>query len=404
VPPPLLASACTPFFGALVNAPAEIPAPNKNFASYAQQTPRWVPCGNGTECADVYAPLDWAGQDPEKAPERSAERITLRLAKHPAKNGDPIGTLFVNIGGPGASTVDAVRNWVDGLVSERLLQRYDVIGWDPRGVGASSAVACLDDAGMDDYLYGTGDAQADGADLEFGSDAWIRAGIASNAEFGAACLKKTGPLLRHVDTLSTVQDLEMLRAISGDEKLNYLGYSYGTRIGALYADRYPQRSGRLVLDGAMDPAASGAEISQQQVIGIEGALRAYVADCLTRAACPLGRGPGTSVDQGMQRIGDMLAKVRKSPIRAADKRMLYDSTLFTAIVAPLYAPQRWPELDKVLEDVSNGRASAAFQMADEYNDRVGGVYRSNLTEAFTAINCLDYPRPKKLDFDAMRAR
>lgn len=401
----LLLSACTPLFGALFNLPAEIPAPAEDFASYEQQEPRWASCGNGIVCADVYAPLDWAHADPK----RDAERITLRLAKHPAGNGHPIGTLFVNIGGPGASTVDAVLGWVDGLVSDRVLQRYDVVGWDPRGVGASSAVRCLDDAGLDDYLYGTGDPKVDGAALEFGSDAWIRAGIESSTEFGAACREKTGALLEHVDTGSTVRDLEMLRGIFGDEKLNYLGYSYGTRIGALYADEFPLRSGRLVLDGAMDPAASGGEIAQQQVIGIEGALRAYATDCLTRRGCPLGSSADTSVDQGMRRIGDLLARVRKRPIPAPDGRMLYDSTLFTAIVAPLYAQQRWTELDKLIEDVSEGSATVAFRLADEYNDRVGGVYRSNLTEAFTAINCLDYPRPQQPDgtergFDVMRAR
>ena len=199
----------------------------------------------------------------------------------------------------------------------------------------------------------------------------------------------------------------MLRAISGDRKLNYLGYSYGTRIGALYADEYPQRSGRLVLDGAMDPAASSAEIAQQQVVGIEGALRAYVTDCLSRSGCPLGSRPGTSVDQGMQRIGDLLAQVRERPIRAKDGRMLYDSTLFTALVAPLYAQQRWPDLDELIQNVSDGQATVAFALADQYNDRVDGVYRSNLAEAFTAINCLDYPRLPRADeqaFDAMRAR
>lgn len=387
----LVITACAPVIGSLFRSPAGVPEPDADFASFAEQEPRWGDCGGSSVCADVYAPLDWT--DPE------GERITLRLVKHPATGGDPIGTLFVNIGGPGASTADAVLGNVDGLVNAQVRERYDVVGWDPRGVGSSSAVRCFDDAGLDEFLYGTGDPEADGANLEFGSDAWIETVLESNAEFGAACADGTGALLGHVDTGSTVEDLEMLRAIVGDERLAYLGYSYGTRIGALYADAHPERVGRLVLDGAMDPAADITEIARRQVIGIEAALRAYVADCLGRAGCPLT----DDADAGMARIAELLADVEADPIRADDGRMLYGSTLFTALVAPLYASQRWPELDVLLEEVADGRAEQAFRLADRYNGRVDGVYRSNLIEAFTAINCLDYPRQPAQDFDALRA-
>lgn len=388
----LLVSGCTPFPGGWFGGDPVIPPPNSEFTEFSAQEPAWAPCGDGAECADVYAPLDWA--DP------SGERITLRLAKHAATGGDPIGTLFINTGGPGSATASDVRQYVDGLVSASVRERFDVIGWDPRGVGDSTAVTCLDDAGLDDFLYGTGDPQADGADLPYGSDAWIEAGIESTAEFGAACAAQTGALLGHVDTGSTVRDLDMLRAIVGDAKLHYLGYSYGTRIGALYADRFPERVGRIVLDGAMDPAADLAEIARAQGEGIEGALEAYVADCLTRNGCPLN---GT-VAEGMRQIDELLAAVEAEPIRAEDGRMLYDSTLFTALIAPLYVEGRWPEIDELITDVRAGRAGVAFRLADAYNDRVGGSYRSNLMEAFIAINCVDTPRPDPLDFDVMRAQ
>lgn len=405
-------SACTPLFGALEGGPRPLPAPPSEFADFAEQTPAWASCGSGLACANVYAPLDWG--DPQ--PEAEGERIVLHLVKHEALSGRPLGTVFVNPGGPGSSGASIVLEYAAGIVGQPVLENFDVIGWDPRGVGQSSAVTCADDAGLDAYLYGVGDPEADGANLEFGSDEWINAMLEDGVAFGEACAADTGALLGHVDTLSTVHDLEMLRSIVGDPKLNYLGYSYGTQIGALYADTYPASVGRLVLDGAVDPASTAAEVTRAQAVGIEGAMRAYVAHCLAREGCPVGGGAEASgaaaasadvagVDRGMADIAALLAAVEAQPIRAADGRMLYDSTLFTAMVATLYSTQLWPELDRIIVEVAEGRAEQAFRLADHYNDRVGGVYQSNLMEAFSAINCLDYPRTEadELDFDAMRA-
>lgn len=387
----LLLSACIPL---LPLPPRQVATPDADFSDYTEQVPRWTECGEEILCADIFAPLDWS--EPE------GERITLRLVKHPAESGSPLGTLFVNPGGPGASGASYIADYVDGAVAAPVRAQYDVIGWDPRGVGGSSAVVCLDDAGLDDFLYGTGDPEADGAFLEFGSDAWIERGIEDSVAFGEACLENTGELLGHVDTVSTVRDLDMLRAIVGDERLNYLGYSYGTQIGALYAELFPEQVGRLVLDGAVDPAATLQEVTQVQAVGIEGAMRAYVTDCLARSGCPLSELGAGDVDRGMEIIDGLLRRVEAEPIRAADGRMLYDSTLFTAIVTTLYSQSLWPELDTLIDEVARGGAEQAFRLADYYNDRVDGVYQSNLMEAFAAINCLDYPRVSELDFDELR--
>lgn len=364
----------------------QLPAeqPGADAASFGEQQPEWRGCGDGFECAKVYAPLDW--EDP------AGERITLNLVKHPATGGDPLGTLFVNPGGPGASGADYVKNSLDYAVQPAVQQRYDVIGWDPRGVGASSAVTCLDAGGLDEYLFGAG--SADG--LEQGSDEWIAANFADAEAFGKACAESTGALLAHVDTASTVQDLDMLRAVVGDAKLNYLGYSYGTYIGALYADAYPERVGRLVLDGAMDPSASEADVVREQTLGFENALRAYVTDCLTRESCPLD-GP---VDNAMAQIGDLLDRVDENPIEGSDGRTLYTGTMLTAIVTPLYSQDSWGYLDKLFETVAVGDADTAFLLADFYYNRENGEYLDNSTEAFMAINCLDYPND--LDNERMR--
>lgn len=351
--------------------------------AYGDQTPKWTDCGEGFECADVRAPLDW--DDPE------GETIRLRMVKHPATSGEPLGTLFVNPGGPGASGADFVRNALDSAAGAPLQRSFDVVGWDPRGVGASSPVTCLDAQDMDEYLFGVSDSTA-----ERGSAKWIEEAEASSRRFGEACLENTGELLGHVDTVSTVRDLDMLREIQGDEQLNYLGYSYGTHIGARYAEMFPENVGRLVLDGVLDPTASEADVVREQTRGFEIALRSYAEACLATKDCPLS---GT-VDEAMAQIGDLLDDVDEHPIAAADGRTLTASTMLTAIITPLYSESNWGYLNSLFETVAEGNADVAFSLADSYYGRLDGEYLDNSTEAFQAINCLDYPN--SIDPERMR--
>lgn len=369
------------------STPSDLPdRPTGTVAGMGEQNPNWRDCGGGMQCADVYAPLDW--QDP------AGELITLRLVKHPATGNNPIGTLFVNPGGPGASGVDFVFNNLDYSIPSEVQREYDVVGWDPRGVGASSPVTCFDPAGMDEYLFGEGE----GEDLERGSDEWLKLAEAESREFGEACAEQTGALIGHVATSDTVADLDMLREIVGDPKLNYLGFSYGTYIGARYADAYPEKVGRLVLDGAMDPGATMSDVVREQTRGFELALRAYVTDCLTRRNCPL---TGT-VDQAMDQISGLLDMVDEQPLKGDDGRLVTANTLLTAIITPLYAQANWPMLDELFLSVSNGDAEVALFLADTYYDRENGAYLSNSTESFSAINCLDYPE-REVDVARMRA-
>ena len=384
----LALTGCAPLFGLLQEVGTrEVPEPAADFSTFDAQQPRWVDCGNGMQCARVFAPLDWAEPD--------GERITLALVRQPALGGDPLGTIFVNPGGPGAPGADYIRSSIDGAVSRDLQDRYDIIGWDPRGTGDSAPVRCLDAAGMDEFLFGVGEASG----LDRGSDAWLDLAEQESAAFGEACLAETGPLLAHVDTISTVQDLDMLRSIVGDDRLNYLGYSYGTYIGARYADRFPERVGRMVLDGATDPSTSEADVVREQTRGFEAALRAYATDCLTREECPLTG----DVDQAMGQIGALLDQVERQPITAADGRVLTPDTMLTAIITPLYSQTDWPYLDDLFAEVAQGEAETAFFLADFYYDRENGSYLSNITEAFLAINCLDYPSERPIDRERMRA-
>lgn len=343
-----------------------------NLRPFYEQQLDWSGCENGMQCATATAPMDW--ENPESG------EIELELVRKSA-GGDPIGSLLVNPGGPGASGFEFVSQSVDYAADARLQDNFDIVGFDPRGVSRSTPVQCLEPEEMDEYLYGI-------ADGERGSDEWIAEVTASAKTFGSACAENTGESLEFVDTVSAARDLDLLRAILGDKKLNYLGYSYGTFLGATYAELYPEKTGRLVLDGAIDPSSSNYEVNETQAKGFESALTAYLDDCIGASDCPF---TGTS-DKALTTIGDLLASVGETPITSEDGRQLGSNTLLTAIIYPLYSPEQgWPLLSEMFADVMNGNAEYAMSFADAYNGReADGTYADNSTEAFNAYNCLDY--------------
>lgn len=373
----LALTGCASWFAAPVMERTSTPSDESVDAAlqpYYQQVLEWEGCGNGMQCTTATAPLDWA--EPESG------TIDLALVRQPAQSGEAEGSLLINPGGPGGSGYDFVLDSVDYATSERLQERFDVVGFDPRGVGRSSAVSCYEDPEeFDAYIYGTGPS------AEKGSAAWIAESERLNREFGERCLELTGPLLEHVDTVSAARDLDMLRAALGDEKLNYLGYSYGTFLGATYAELFPERTGRLVLDGALDPATSEFDVTLTQATGFESAFTAYLEDCLGREGCPF-RG---DVDEALEQTRTVLDRLDASPLRGPDGRELTSGTMFTAIILPLYSPQSWSALDTLFAEVRAGDATTAFSLADQYYERdADGTYLSNSTEAFIAVNCLDY--------------
>ncbi|MDQ1130982.1 alpha/beta hydrolase [Microbacterium sp. SORGH_AS_0888] len=352
------------------------PAPTDGLSAdvlpYYTQTVQWSACGS-FQCAKVTAPLDW------HAP--SAGRIELAVIRQTALDGHPQGSLLVNPGGPGASAVSFLRDSLSTAVGSELPKTYDVVAFDPRGVGASTAVTCLDAAGMDAHLF-------DIPPGTRGSDEWNAAVGAGNASFAQACEAHSGGILPYISTEQSARDMDLIRGVLGDEKLTYLGYSYGTKLGAIYAELFPARVGRLVLDGAMDPSIGELGVSTAQAIGFESSMRAYMASCLAGTDCPF---TGT-VDDGMADLGTMLARVDQSPLANSDGRMLGADTLLTAIVAALYSQSSWSYLTTALTNVDAGNPATAFQLADFYYNRSNGTYSDNSTEAFTAYNCMDYAR------------
>ncbi|WP_239453283.1 MULTISPECIES: alpha/beta hydrolase [Microbacterium] len=339
---------------------------------FYEQTLDWEACGD-FDCTMVTAPLDWA--DPSKG------EIELSLIRSRAEGTtEPIGSLLTNPGGPGVSGVSLIRDSVDFAVGDPVRAQFDTIGFDPRGVGESTAVTCFDAADMDAYLY-------DIPENPRGTEAWTDELRERNRDFAEACEDNSGGILPYITTDNSARDMDLIRAVLGDTELYYLGYSYGTFLGATYAKLFPDRVGRLVLDGAVDPAISGNDVGVTQAIGFESALRAYMESCLADDECPF-RG---TVDDAMADLGTLLASVDRDPLPNADGRMLGADTLMTAIVRPLYAESTWPYLTTALTDVLQGDPAFAFLLADDYNSRVEGQYIDNGTEAFNAYNCMDYP-------------
>jgi pimeloyl-ACP methyl ester carboxylesterase len=377
--PALLLSGCVPAWlqglvsGGTVSTPTGEDVAD-DVRPYYTQVLTWSGCGGGAECATAIAPLDWNNPG-------EGDDIELALVRHAATGGAPQGSLFINPGGPGASGFDFVRDSVEFAVSADLREEFDIVGWDPRGVGRSSAVSCsTSSAELDEFIFGIPEAPLD-------TPEWEAEVIASSIAFADACVENTGPLLGFVDTNSTVRDLDMLRAIVGDETLTFFGYSYGTDIGARYADQFPQKVGRLVLDGATDPTTTTFEVVLAQSEGFEQALMAYLAACPDLGSCPF---PG-SVDESLELIRDLYDRLGTDPIEAADGRFFDGAVLDIAIATALYDEGSWSFLSQMFTELRTGVVETGFLLADFYYGRENGEYIDNSLEAFIAINCLDYP-------------
>ena len=356
-----------------VDAPDE-PAVDPAFERFYSQAPAWEGCGEGLECSRVTVPVDWG------APEGST--LDLAVVRMPATDaGARLGSLLYNPGGPGGSGTQAVEQYGDSLASRDVRARYDLVGFDPRGVGDSSPVDCLDDAAMDSYLA---------YDIEAETDAGLADLDREVAEFVQGCEASAGDLLGHVDTPSAARDMDVLRAVLGDERLSYLGKSYGTLLGAHYAEQFPQRVGRLVLDGALDPANSYDDVVLGQAGGLELAFRNYLQACLdgeTSGECPL-RG---SVDEAAAQVQQVIAQAEGRPLLTDSDRELTVTLAVSGIITPLYDDASWPVLDEALTAALSGDGTLLLRLADIYADRGDdGTYASNLLEAFPAVNCLDY--------------
>jgi pimeloyl-ACP methyl ester carboxylesterase len=349
----------------------EIGSPDdSSVAEFFEQSVTWTDCGTATQCASITAPIDWDHPGDGS--------MTLAVARLPAPAATRQGSVLMNPGGPGASGVDFVVGSGEFLATERLRDNFDIVSWDPRGVGGSTRVTCLPDAEKDVFLYRTWNAR-------YGTDAWVAELAEAEKAFVAACEANTGPLLEFVDSQSTAHDMELIRVLLGEDTLNYLGYSYGTQFGAQYAALFPKRVGRFVLDGATDPALGGREWITAQMTGFDSAMTSFIADCVVTADCPLGSSTSRAATNLQALIQDLDAR----ELPAADGRVLDAATLGTGIAQALYSESYWPDLRAMFADVASGNALSAFALADAYNGRSAGGFDNNSFEVYTATLCLD---------------
>lgn len=339
----------------------EFAEPLGDLRAYAEQGVDWEPCGETALCATVLAPLDW------DAPSEAA--VELALLKVPSA--DPTrGPLFVNPGGPGAggtgfATTFPADHWPG----------YDIVGWDPRGTGNSTHVVCgtlqETDAIMD--LDATPDDE--------GED---RALLEGHRDFAKQCRDNSGDLLDHISSVDVARDMDLMRHLLGAEKLNFVGVSYGTYIGAMYAELFPDTSGRLVLDAAVEITD---EESVYQIEGFERAFAAWADWCAEQDVCVL---TGESSETIQQEVSDWLDSLDESPLAVGD-RQLTQTYAATGIAMFLYGDDTvYRALAMTIQEAMRGEGATLLAAADQLNGRSGGAY-DTLAYAFPAMHCVDWP-------------
>ena len=295
-----------------------------------------------------------------------------------------IGSLMVNPGGPGASGADAAIGLALTLPAE-VLSRFDIVGFDPRGVGLSTPVECISDD-MKERLVAAEPRPTTEAQLD---DAFTLA-----KEVADGCAEEYGDALGTFNTVDTARDMEQLRQSLGDEQLTYLGYSYGTTLGSTYAELFPDKTRALVLDAAVDPDTDPKTDAEASAKAFETGFDAFAANCVGLiAGCPIGANP-------RQFVTDLLAQAGQTPIPSseaaagaggepAETRQATPGVVMTAIQAALYDTASWPQLAQGLAAAQRGDSAGLFSLADSYSGRLEDGTYSNLIDANLAINCAD---------------
>ena len=345
-------------------------AGSPGLSAFYRQTLAWTACG-GAVCSWVRVPVDYA--------KPKGDTIRLRVKFRPAESHHRIGSLLINPGGPGGSGVDFVGPFIK-QAGQSLLEAYDVVGFDPRGVGQSAPLTCLSDRAFDRYneLDPTPDdpAEIDALDKGFRS-------------VGKACVKGSGELAAHVSTAENARDLDILRALMGEKDLDYYGASYGTQLGATYASMFPKSVGSMVLDGAVDPERSKERQGYGQAKGFENALRSFLKSCFKKDVCPLGKDAGDAED----RIVALLAQLDDKPIRTRGERDLTENAAIYGLAYAMYDRKAWSVLTTGLDRASFGDGTIMLALSDQYFGRKNdGTYLDNGSRVVNAIRCLDFPK------------
>ena len=343
----------------------------KNLERFYKQKLTWSECKGkdraGMQCAQAQVPLNY------KKP--GGKTITISMLKVPAKSGKPMGTLFLNPGGPGGSGMGfaSVASKASKTFGSRILDKYDVIGFDPRGVGESTAVECVDDKTLQ---------RITDTDYDMSTAAGRKAQKRDAKKIAAQCVKHSGKLLRYVGTESAARDMDVLRGLVGDKKLNYFGFSYGTSLGGMYANLFPKKVGRMVLDSAVDTNLRSSRREYEQTLGFEKEFERYARHCVNTGTCPLG----STVDAAKKKMRSLFDQALKKPFPTSDpNRKLTRAFLWGEVGQSMYDDASWPTLNQKLEKLVKENDGSAF-LESPANPAIS----SNMSEAFIAVNCADY--------------
>ena len=364
--------------GGSIGAPkGDVP---KGLEKFYKQKVSWAPCKDKPQmqCANVKVPLDY------KKP--GGKAITVAMAKLPAKGGKPIGSLFVNPGGPGESGIDLVSR-ADKSFSKDVLDKYDIIGFDPRGVGSSTPVDCIDNRELGKILD---------SDIDTSTEAGRKARKAQARQIAKGCKDKSGELLAHVGTEPAARDMDVMRGLVGDKKLNYLGFSYGTSLGGMYADIFPKKVGRMVLDGAANPQQSFLPSTYTQMLSFEKSFERYAERCVKTGNCSLG----PSVDAAKKKMRALLDQARVKPFKTSDpNRPLNQTMLHSAVISLLYEDRTWSVFNQAFDQlIKQNDGSLFLKVFDATSSREGDGNKGNRAEAYWAINCADYAQESEADY------
>jgi pimeloyl-ACP methyl ester carboxylesterase len=374
----LLLEGCTP---AAKNGPAPKPSPpthsrattgtTSTTTTTEQPLPvtpvQWSGCGYGLQCGSVTVPLDYSHPQ--------GTTIQIAVERHPA--GVPsqrIGSLVINPGGPGGSGINDLPNEL-GVLTSGLLDDFDIVSFDPRGVQRSTPVTCGSNGAPADTTSALPDPAPASADAQ--------QALLSNAEdYASQCDQNSGTTLPYVGTVETAQDLDRIRAALGDSQLTFIGHSYGTLLGATYAQMFPAHVRAMVLDAAIDPAMSTEQYVLDQAKSLEAVLNDFLAACQGSSSC------------GWRFTGDptsallaLIAQSRQQSIPAANGRSAGSGEIYDALLDGLYSQSSWPGLASALGEAAAGNSSAVLSMSDGY--RQNGS--TNGSDAAEAIFCLDHP-------------
>jgi len=339
-------------------------------AAYYAQELQWKSCYENYQCTDLLVPIDYT--------ELKTGTFNISVLKYPTTSAKKLGSLIVNPGGPGGSGVDYAYA-AEYFFNPEILEAYDIVGFDPRGVGRSEPIICFSDKELDTNY--ASDSKPDN-EQEFTRT------LIESKKFIQQCQAKN----KHLTSFSTAnaaRDMDILRQAVGDKQLNYMGKSYGTFLGTLYAQFFPDKVGRMVLDGAVDPSISNFQQALTQAVGFDKAFAVFVTDCSKRNDCPLPKDNKAAIEE-MKKI---LSQLADKP-----NKRLSDSLALLGTASALYdSATGWPKLRAAIKAVKQGKAGKFLELADSYTGRTEDGYTTNEFDSGAIIDCLDFAENRSVE-------